>query len=259
MACNSPGLCGAARADEPIRIGGSSSGITVMRALAELTRDSGSRLEVRAVPNMSTGGAIRAVGAGALEVAISTRDLTPEESALGLMAEIYGRVPLALVVRPENPVDGLSTSQLADLWSGRRETWPDGQRVRVVLPPSDDADDGLLRAIGPEVGAALDLARGRKGTGIEITDVEMAQTVSTVPGAIGSAMLSLVLVKPIGLKPLALNGVVPSAASVRDGGYPMFKTYRVIVHRDPGASVRKLLDVLHSDEGRALLTRTGHG
>jgi phosphate transport system substrate-binding protein len=50
--------------------------------------------------------------------------------------------------------------QIADLYSGRTEAWPDGTRIRLVLRPVGDGDSQQIRKMTPAIGEGLTHAEG---------------------------------------------------------------------------------------------------
>jgi phosphate transport system substrate-binding protein len=230
-----------------------------MRLVGEAFHADHPDIDLRAVPNLSTGGGIKALTAGVVDVALSSRALTVEEEACGLTATVFGSSALVLITGQDNPVDALSFDQLADLYAGRVTKWPHGKPVRVILQAPDDPDIDILRRMSPAMSEAMTLARQRDGLAVEATDEEMAGSVETVPGAIGTAMLSLVLAERRKLKVLAIDGVMPSSRTIHDPTYPWIKTYRVVTRRESTPGVRQFIEFLASHKARAILTATGHG
>ena len=65
---------------------------------------------------------IEAVSAGTAQIGTSSRDLKPEEDALGLVDTPIAYDGIAVIVSPENPVNGLSSQQpFTPLLHPRRE------------------------------------------------------------------------------------------------------------------------------------------
>lgn len=68
--------------------------------------------------------------------------------ALALSAVLAARAEDVLVVHPSVPVDAVDQVTLRDLFLGRRTTWPNGQRVIVVLMREGAANQRLAGELG---------------------------------------------------------------------------------------------------------------
>lgn len=89
---------------EPVemRAGGTGSATALLRRLAtEFDRQRPDRMEV--IANLGTGGAIRALADGALDLAVAARPLKPEEQAQGLNVAIMLRTPFIFATSHKSP------------------------------------------------------------------------------------------------------------------------------------------------------------
>ena len=66
---------------------------------------------------------IEAVTAGTAQIGTSSRDLKPEEGSLGLVDTPIAYDGIAVIVSPENPVSGLTSQQLRDVFAGKITNW----------------------------------------------------------------------------------------------------------------------------------------
>ena len=90
------------------------------------------------------------------------------------------------------------------------------------------------------------------------TDQDSADAVETVPGAIGTSTLALIVAERRPLKVLAVGGVRPTPGAIRDGTYPYFKTFLLITRRSgPSPSAQRFLDFTAGPRGRELLVALG--
>jgi phosphate transport system substrate-binding protein len=216
----------------------------------------GHRLQI--LPSVGSSGAALAVANGALDVGISGRPLSPAEEALGVTAIAYARTPFLFAVGPRTGATGVSTAEIARIYRGELTTWPNGERVRLVLRPRTDVDTALLRAISPEMSAAVDLASTREGLLVAVTNQECDEILARTPGSIGPTSLSEILTDEEKLVPLAWNGVAPSVANLASGAYPLAKTLSVLTRVPPSSAVRRFLSFLASPEARDILEKTGN-
>jgi hypothetical protein len=110
---------------------------------------------------------------------------------------------IAVVVRPDTPVDGLSLAQTRKLLMGEQEFWNSNLRVTLLLraPEAREREVVLFRAeasSGPKVVYSNEMA---------------TELVSALPGSVAFVDASEV---PKGLKILKIDGRLPGQS-----GYPL--------------------------------------
>lgn len=247
-----------ARADEVLRVSGTGSALGAMQRLSVVFERANPGFRVQILPSVGSSGAIAAVAKGALDVGISGRPLDAGEQALGLTATAYARTPLLFAVGPRTGVSGITTHELIRIYRGEVTTWPNGERIRLVIRPRKDVDNALLRAISPEMAAAVDIASDRKGLLLAITNQECDEILAHTAGAIGPTSLSQVLTVAETLVPLTWNGVAPTVSNLASGAYPLAKTHFFVTRASPSPPVRRLIAFLTSPEAREVLEQTGN-
>jgi phosphate transport system substrate-binding protein len=246
----------AAAAD--IRIGGTGNAVGTMRLLGEAfaSRHPASRPVV--LDSIGTSGAIRAVPKGAIDIGLSSRPLTEEETRSGLTTHEYARSPTVFAVQERNPVASITVEQLAAIYGGRMTHWPDGTRIRPVLRQPGDDNTRQIRMLSAEFEKALGLAERRPGLTFASNDQEAADRMEGTPGSIGVTTLALIRAEKRRLRPLALDGVEPTPENAATGRYPMIKRFYFVLPREPAPAVREFLGFVASPQGRRLLEQTGH-
>lgn len=251
-----PAFCEQAFKTGTIRISGTGGALGAMKLLAaEFERNHpGTRISV--LPSLGSSGGIKALLAGAIEIAVSGRDLTGAEQPA--VAREYARTPFVFAVAKNNPIRGLSINHLVDIYAGKTRTWPDRTQIRLILRPPSEYDMTLLKNISAEMERAVRSALSRQGMIVEVTDQDSAGAIEKVPGALGTITLGQVLSEKRLLKTLPVNGVTPSAKTLADGSYPYFKAYYLITKPGAPSAVRKFLDFVYSAAGREILTRSGY-
>ena len=254
-------LCGVcmptAAVGETVKLGGTGTGLGTMQMLAERLRNADPQFSLGIVPNLGSSGGLKALAAGAIDIAVTSRPLKSEEIAQGLVASEYGKTPFVLVTSKKGVTD-LTTSQLVDMYAGKQLTWPDGSPIRLVLRPANDSDTGLLAGFSAGMRRALDSAMAREGMIVATNDQESVDSIGRLPGALGTSSLALLLSEKRPLTPLAINGVVPSVETIADGSYPYLKSMYLVIKSTPSAQVSRFLSFVLSPEGQTILRATGH-
>lgn len=249
----------AAFAAEMIRIGGNGSALGAMRALGEAFKKQYPNMEVVVVPGLSSGGGRKALMGGALDVAVTSRPWKGAEKLDGAVARLYGWSPFVMAVTSKNPTANLTIQDILDIYSGKKTSWPDGQRLRLILRPLTDSDTEMLLNIGPDMEQAVRSAHQREGMKIAITDEESAEATQSTPGAVGTSTVALIVSERRPLKALSIKGVVPSVKSIADGSYPWFKSFYLVTKADSSPSSRSFVEFVLSARGRQLLSTLGYG
>jgi phosphate transport system substrate-binding protein len=245
-------------AGETVRINGSGTGLEMMKPLIEAY--------VKSVPGVTfvmdkplgSSGAIKALIAGALDIAVSSKLLKPEEAAQGANLRPFGKTPLAIVTGSNVPVKNISTEELEAIYSGRNRKWPDSnESIRVILRPLEDIDTKILRGLSPGMNEAITQAQSRRGMITAVTDVDSNQAVADTIGSIGTSGLAGIMVEKTSLNILSLNNVMPTLESLADGRYPLAKEIHFVTMSDLAESVQSFLDFIYSDKGRFIVENIG--
>lgn len=242
-------------AAEELRVAGTGSALGTMRALGKAFAARNPGVTLTVVIGLGSGGAVRALGAGKLDVAITNRaDIAGD----GLKSAEYARTPFVVAVAASLGVAALSTAELTAMFRRARARWPGGERVRLVLRPATDVDTVLARALSPGMAAALELAAASAGPYIAATDDLAADAIERTPGAIGFSTLAQIRSEERALRPLALDGRAPSVEAARSGAWPHVKVFHIVIRAaDEGALGGRFARFVLSPEALPILERLG--
>ncbi|HOI73742.1 MAG TPA: substrate-binding domain-containing protein [Syntrophales bacterium] len=246
-----------AGAGETIRINGSGAPLEMMNPFIEAYSKTKRDVSFEIVKPLGSSGAIKALLAGAIDIAVISRPLRPEEIARGGMSRPFGETPLAVVTHRDVRLKSISTRELEDIYAGRTKNWPGGETVRVILRPREDTDTKILKSLSPGMAAAVVTAHQRQGMMVALTDPESNEAVSRTPGGIGTAALAGVLVSGLPLNVVALNGVRPSRKTLADGSYPFAREILFATTGKLPAAASQFLEFVYSKRGRALAGKYG--
>ena len=246
-----------AMAGDTIRINGSGTGLEMVKPLikAYLKANPGASFEVE--KPLGSAGAIKALGVGAIDIAISSRPIRPEDSNQGLKFSPYGKTPLAIVTGKNIPLNNITTKGLEDIYSGRTRKWPNQESIRIVLRPLEDIDTKILRGLPAGMNEAVTQAQNRRGMLTAVTDPESNQAVASLAGSLGATGLAGIMVEKTSLSILSLDGVAPTTASLAEGRYPLVKELNFVTKVQPSAAAQKFLDFAYSGQGRAIVESIG--
>lgn len=245
------------QATATVRINGSGSALSMLKPLAAAYQRSNPKVEIVLGRPLGSSGAVKALLAGALDIAMSGKPLKAEEVSQGARLFAYGRTPLAIVAERDVPATDLTSRQLEDILAGRTNHWPGGQVLRLVLRPETDLDTQVLREFSPAMNQAVSLAQARPGMLLAITDPEATALVSRTQGGCGLSGLASVLGDGVPLKVLTLNGISPTPAALAGGTYPLAKDIFVVTTPRTSPAARAFLEFIYSKPGRALAQKAG--
>ncbi|HSR47112.1 MAG TPA: substrate-binding domain-containing protein [Anaerolineales bacterium] len=183
------------------------------------------------VESMTSAIALQAVEDGEAEVVILSG--TPPED---WFATPVGRVALAVIVNPDNPVRDLQIEELRSLFAGRTESWTEvGGRdlaVQPVLPlPGEPAGETFVATV-------IEPSRPWPGSLYAPSISAMLELVSEDKGAIGILPVSAVTE---GVRPIRVDGLLPDGASLASGDYPLAIELIATAPQEPGSPVRDFI------------------
>jgi phosphate transport system substrate-binding protein len=246
-----------AHAGDTIRINGSGSSLEMMKPLMEAYGRSSQDVFFTMGRPLGSSGAIKALLAGVIDIAVASRALKPEEIAQGAKVKHFGKTPLAIVTKKNISIKTISTKELEDIYSGEKRKWSNGETIRVILRPNEDTDTKILKGLSPGMAEAVAKAHRRQGMILAVTDPESNETVSRTSGSIGTAGLTGILFGEVPLKVIALNGVMPNIKTLADGTYPLAKSINFVTTGKLPYAAAKFIDFIYSKKGRAIAEKIG--
>lgn len=246
-----------AEAAEIIRVNGSGSALFMMKPLIKAYTKAHPEVCVEMEKPLGSSGAIKALIAGALDIAVSSKILKPEEAAKGANSREYGKTPLTIVTGKKVTKTDITTKELEDIYSGKLRTWPNGEPIRLILRPHADVDTKILEGLSPGMAKAIAVAHSHQGMIVAVTDPESDEAVEKTLGSLGAAALPAILVEKRRLNVLTLNGIKPTVKTMANGTYPLAKEIRFITTKATSPAVLKFLDFIYSPQGRSMAEKAG--
>jgi phosphate transport system substrate-binding protein len=252
-------LCIAATAPavaDTVRIGGTGMALAAMQSAGEGLAATQPDISTKVLPSLGTPGGLKALGQGAIDLAVIGRPLTADEKAKELVDA--GCTTTALLFATSHPrPHGITTAQLPGIYADERPSWPDGGPLKIILRSRAGSENAYLTAAIPGMAAALDTAYQRRGIPVATTDQENAEQASRIAGSFAIMTMLQMRAEKLELRPVALDGVLPSAETVADKTYPLSVSVCLVLPARPKPAAEKFVAYLKSGAGRALLTSLG--
>ena len=209
--------------------------------------------------SIGTGGGIRAVADGAVDLGLLSRPLSEAEQRLGLVLFPAGTDAVVLAANQDLPLDEVSSQLLRELFSGARRSLQasaagvadDAPVTALLRDPSESANLALDAAV-PGMAAAR--AHGyAAGLRVLYRDESMVAALFGARGGLGLSSLALLHEARVPLKVLRLDGRTPSVDAVAQGRWPLWRQLWFAARPDRLERVRPWLVYAASAEGRARL------
>jgi phosphate transport system substrate-binding protein len=240
-------------------LGGMGTGTLLLERLAEdfQKKHPGDKVSVP-TPSMGSGGALRALQAGQIDLAVSGRPLTPEEQPALPAALEYARTPVGFATSSQtNRAGNLSLQTLVNIYSLKQTTWPDGRPIRLVLRPGIESDYRVQAGLAPEMAAALAESLRHPGMVVAKTDQEAVAHIEKTPFSLGITSLAMARLAGADVRFLALEHNSPSLDRLKSGGYPLSKSFYLVTQPKPSPVTRRFLAYLQSGAARTRLVELG--
>jgi phosphate transport system substrate-binding protein len=252
-------LAPAVFAEGTVRVSGTGGAIGGLKLLGEAFGKKHPGVEVNVLPSLGSTGGIKAVAAGKLDLAVSARRLKVEENVQGLVEEPYGKTAFIFATSTSNPAEGLTLSEIQDIYSGKKTTWPDGNKIFLVMRPTADAYTDFLVKLSPGMKSAVESAQKRPGMFTGVTDQDAADQIERTPGSFGVTSSSLVASEKRKIKSLAVDGISPVDKNSVNEKYPYLMSFYLVYLKDRNTgTVRIFMDFIDSMEGVKILRMNGH-
>jgi len=165
---------------------------------------------------------------------------------------------LAVIVHPSNPISGLTTDQVRDVYTGKITNWKElgGQDAKIVVI-SRDTNSGTYETF-------YELVMTHSGTKEKIgqsaeyagSNGAVRARVQSTPGAIGYAGLGFVDRQ---VKALTINGVYPDTDTVSSGRYPIARALFMFSNGYPklGTDLFNYLNLYLTPKGQEIIEAIG--
>jgi len=180
-------------------------------------------------------------------VALGASSWLPSEDEATLWAAPIALDGIAVIVHPDNPVTGLTLTQLLEVFAGRLWDW------------TELGGEGEVQVISREEGSGTRAAfetRVMEGQRVSLTALIMPGSQAVVdyvaahPEAIGYVSMGYLSEK---VRALAVEGVRPAPETVKENAYHLTRPVFLIALQEPEGAPRSFVDFVLGAEGQEIV------
>lgn len=200
--------------------------------------------------NIQGGGSgmgIRSTSQGITDIGMSSKELNDCEKK-GLDVIELGKEGIVICTHNNNNIDDLSTDQIKKIFSGEVSNWNElgGPNEEIHVITREDGS-GTRSAFESLVMNNTDI---KSDAIVQSSTESVKQAVSTDPGAIGYISLAHM---SDDVKPIKVNGVVPSEENIASEKYELQRPFLLITSKNPSPEVLDFIKWVKSPEGTKII------
>ncbi len=244
-----------------ITLAGSTSVEPFAERLAELYMRAHPDAEISVQGGGSSAG-IRAVQNRICAIGMSSRELNPEEK--GLVEIPIAHDAIALIINARNPVRTMTMKQARDVFAGRIRNWQELGGPNLRITPITREEGSGTRASFEEKVMVAGMPKNKDGKAspaafapdalVQDSNGSVREIVASDPAAIGYISSGLVDGR---VAAVALNGVVPTEATILSGAYPVVRQFLFLTNGEATGTAKAFIEYVLSDSGQNALVEEG--
>jgi phosphate transport system substrate-binding protein len=235
-----------------LKISGGTAHIPVMKVAAQKIQTANPDIKI-SIAGGGSGVGIKQVGEGLVDIGNSGRKPTEAEfNKYPLKMHQWAIDGVGVVVNPDNPIKGLTTAQIKDIYAGKLTNWKalDGPDKTINLYTRDKAS-GTRAVFWKKALSKGDISAKAH---FVPSNGAMKTAVAQDPYAIGYVSVGHI---DKSVAPVALDGVVPTLDNVKQGKYKVARGLYSNTKGDPTGLAKKFIDYLFSAEGQKIVAEKG--
>jgi phosphate transport system substrate-binding protein len=210
------------------------------------------------VSESGSGNGAKSLINGSCDIADMSRSMKPQEIAaakarkINPVANVVALDGLAMIVHPSNPVRNLTEAQIADIFSGRINNWRQvgGPNFPIVVIQRE-SNSGTQETFKELVLKDRSVVRNAE---TQASNGAVKNRVSQTRGAIGFVGLGYL---DASVKKIAVNGVLPSSATVKNKSYRLARELYMYTNGRPSGMVAKFVDLPKTPDGQRIIKELG--
>lgn len=188
-----------------------------------------------------------------------------EEAGVELEMTPIGKEGFVFFVSEENPVDGLTSGQIRNIYSGKTNNWLFlGGGFRTILAfqrPENSGSQTMMQYFMGDVPLRkpLEYEYNSSMVGVIRDVADYQNDAASIGYSFRYYASQMVFEDSEGIKFLELDGIYPDTQSIRDGSYPMTTSLYAIAMKDnPNPEVSAFMEWMVGEQGQEIVEQIGY-
>ena len=253
------GALSCAFAEEKIVIDGSTTVGPIAKSFADFYKETNPDVNIT-ISESGSGNGVKSLMNGVCNIANLSRFMKASEfkscvdKGVLPVAHVVAYDGLAVIVNPENKVSALTLQQVSDIYQGKITNWKElgGDDMKIVIV-SRDTNSGTYETFNELVLQKKPVTKEAEYVG---SNGQARTRVNSTKGAIAYVGLGFA---DSTVKPLSIDGILPSAKNISTGKYPISRPLFMFTNGYPkmGGNIYNFTTLHLSKEGREIISDLG--
>jgi phosphate transport system substrate-binding protein len=185
---------------------------------------------------------------GGADIGGVARDVNVDVIKAGAQVFLIGKDAVSVIVHASNPVAGLTSSKLKDIFTGKIKNWKEvGGKDKAIKPLITDKESATHNVFKKIILGGAEY----EGATIVKPDVDIVSQVKNNDSAIGQISLAF-LTTAKGITTLTVDG---QAASVNNPSYPITRPLYLVTKGAPSGEAKGFIDWVLSPQGQKIVQK----
>ena len=241
---------------QTIRITGSSTCLPLLKILSNKYEKQHPEVRFLYLPGAHSPAGIQGAANGTLDIGAISRDLKPEEQALGLETIILSNDGLAIATNKDLNIASLTTDQVKMIYGGEITNWRDVGGPDKTIVVLDRAEDESSKVILRKFVLGDTLITS--SASILFLETDLIKALENTSYSIGYLSYGAVVSDKLPVNVLPLNGTKVSVKNIHNGTYKMVRPLGMVLKKNPSAATRAFVDWATSSAGAKVMDSKGY-
>ncbi len=252
-----PTATGSVGNERRVFISGSASVMPLLKTLSGEFSRKERDIEIIFLPDSHSDAGIAGTTEEKYDIGAISRERLPEERESPLRYLHLARDGMVFVTNPDLKISDLSSGQVRDIYSGKVDNWaamggPNAKIAVIDRPEHTSAKLALRKTI---LGEHLSVT----STAITVERPwQVTDSVQLIPYSIGYTSLGEIVSENPPVNVIALDGVSPVPANLKDGVYKFLRPFGLVLGPNPKASTMRFVNFVFSDAGSKIIRNSGY-
>lgn len=238
-----------------LTIGSTGANLPLLKKLAEAYMDKNKNVIIEIPVSLDNDAAFKNVRDGNVDAGLVT---IPNNNASNMQQKLFARTIMVFAVNPSVTVPGLTKQQILEIYSGKIKNWhqvggPDGKIVVVVNERGKPARMAMDKFIKGFLGLEI------LPDAVFVKDYQAVnEGITSIRNSIGWTDIGAIQADDLKIKPLAIEGIMPTVENFNIGRYPMSKDLYLLTLKNSSRPAKDFVDFVSGWEGKKVIMDNGY-